>query len=352
MYLKSVSIQNFRSYSKAEFKFSSQTTVIIGPNTSGKSNLIEAIFLLSTGKSFRAQKDTDMILFGRSVGRVNGSLKNDEETELEVVLSTGELEGKLPSKRFLINKIPKRRVDFAGNLATVLFSPLDLDIISGSPGKRREFLDTVLEQTDREYRMALILYEKALRQRNALLELVQNTGKRNDKQFEYWDNLLVQNGTIITNKRKQFIEFLNSEKKDVFDFVAEYDQSIISKERLEQYKKAEEAAGVTLVGPHRDELVILMQQNKSELKELKVFGSRGQQRLAVLQLKFLQLIHVQKVLGQVPLLLLDDIFSELDEEHIIHVLNLLGKGQAILTTTHEEFIPQKIKKEIEIIELS
>ncbi|OGH18192.1 MAG: hypothetical protein A3F31_00375 [Candidatus Levybacteria bacterium RIFCSPHIGHO2_12_FULL_38_12] len=357
MILGHLFLQNFRSYSKSEFTFSENTTVIIGPNTSGKSNLIEAIFLLSTGKSFKTQKDTDMIMFEKQVGRASASTNPDSigtnnEINLEVVISSGEFEGRQPSKKFLVNKVPKRRVDFAGNLVTVLFSPLDLEIISGSPGIRREFLDNVLEQTDRDYRLAGISYAKALRQRNALLELVRQTGKYQEKQFEYWDNLLIQNGQIITKKREACIRFLNNETKEVFDCALLYDKSIISHDRLEQYKKAEEGAGVTLVGPHRDDFTVCLYNNSRQTThEVKTFGSRGQQRLVVLQLKLLQLLFVEKSLEQPPLFLLDDIFSELDEEHIIHVLNLLGKQQTILTTTHEEFIPQKIKKQMSVIEL-
>lgn len=353
MFLSHINLQNFRSYSKSEFTFSQGTTVIIGPNASGKSNLIESIFLLSTGKSFRAQKDTDMISFGKQVGRVMGSTRgNDETEELEAVLSTGELEQKFPSKKFLVNKVPKRRVDFAGILPTVLFSPLDLDIISGSPSLRREFLDTVLEQTDREYRLASIEYIKALRQRNALLEIVQETGRRSEKQFEYWDTLLVKNGETITKKREACIGFVNSETKEVYDFAVFYDKSVISKERLLQYKTAEEGSGVTLVGPHRDDFSVRMFNNtRNTTHDAKLFGSRGQQRLIILQLKLLQLIYMKKTLKKTPLLLLDDIFSELDEEHIRLVLDMVGGQQSILTTTHEEFIPKQVQKEMNMIEL-
>jgi len=344
--LKSISLQNFRSYKKTEFSFE-KTTLIIGPNTSGKSNLIEAIYLLSTGKSFRTDKDAQMLKFREEVGRVKGAI---EETELEVVLTNGQVgEGGSQYKKFLVNGVARRRVDFAGHFLTVLFSPQDLEIIIDSPSLRRNFLDEILEQVDRNYRLANIAYVKALRQRNALLELARETGTRNEKQLEYWDNLVITNGNIITAKREEFIAFLNSSAKDIFDFIVGYDKSLISKERLLQYKIEEVASGVTLVGPHRDDFSILMFDADKTVHDVKFYGSRGQQRLAILQLKALELLYVEQVLGERPTLILDDIFSELDENHIVLILEEIGKQQTIMTTTHREFIPKKLLKSMKII---
>jgi DNA replication and repair protein RecF len=344
--LKSIVLQNFRSYKKSEFSFE-DTTLIIGPNTSGKSNLIEAIYLLSTGKSFRTDKDAQMLTFKEEVGRVKGVLKDEE---IEVVVTNGQVNGGSQYKKFLVNGVSKRRVDFAGHLQAVLFSPQDLEIIVDSPSLRRNFLDEILEQVDRNYRVATISYSKALRQRNALLELAQETGIRNEKQLEYWDNLVIENGNIITAKREEFIYFINSSAKDIFDFIVEYDKSVISKQRLLQYKNEEVAAGVTLVGPHRDDFSIQMFNNtQNTTHDIKSFGSRGQQRLAILQLKALELLFVEKVLGERPILILDDIFSELDEDHIVLILEQIGKQQTIMTTTHREFIPRKLLKSMKII---
>ncbi len=343
--LKSIFLQNFRSYDKKEFDFE-ETTLIVGPNTSGKSNLIEAIYLLSSGKSFRTDKDTQMLKFDEEVGRVRGKVTGDE---LEVLITNGQVNGGSQYKKFLVNGVSKRRVDFAGKLLAVLFSPQDLEIIVDSPSLRRNFLDEVLEQIDRNYRAANIAYVKALRQRNALLELARETGRRNEKQFEYWDNLVIENGNIITQKREEFINFLNASVKDIFDFIVEYDRSVISKQRLLQYKEEEVAAGVTLVGPHRDDFKILMFNSSKIPHDVKFYGSRGQQRLAILQLKMLELAFIEEALGERPLLLLDDIFSELDEEHIKLILSEIGKQQVIVTTTHEEFVPKKLLKSMKIV---
>ncbi len=353
--LKNISIQNFRNYKKAVFDFSEQTTLIVGKNTAGKTNIIEAIFLLSTGKSFRAQIDPQMLLFGEEIGRVKGS---SDGSLLEVILTAGSVGGQrtLP-KRFLVNGVAKRRIDFEGILNVVLFSPQDLEIIIGTPSLRRGFLDDVLEQVDRDYRIALLEYSKALKQRNALLSLAKDTGRRADEQFEYWDDLLITNGSLLISKREELIERINSAKKDIFDFQIAYDKSTISKERLLQYEEAEVGAGVTLVGPHRDDFYLTIDLAKPDLasqgktdQDLRFFGSRGQQRLAILQLKILQLQIIEETLEKKPILLLDDIFSELDSEHIDLVWSLNHGGQTIITTTHEEFKPKKMKN-LEIIKL-
>ncbi|MEK7604957.1 MAG: DNA replication and repair protein RecF [Patescibacteria group bacterium] len=352
MILKAISLQHFRSYTQSTFSFSPQTTIIVGPNTAGKSNLLEAIYLLSSGKSFRAEKDTQMISFGEKIAHVKAQIGEDKE-QLEVIISDRGLESasKSFSKKFLVNGVAKRRVDFAGLLPALLFVPVDLEIISSSPSHRREFLNAVLEVTDKHYRQSLISYEKALRQRNALLDVVRETGIRNDEQFAYWDDLLIENGSYITKKREELIGYFNSGEKTLLSFSATYEKSEISRERLEQYKGPEIGAGVTLVGPHRDDFFVEFMLSGAK-QNVKYFGSRGQQRLVVLQLKLLQLTAIEAAIGYRPLLLLDDIFSELDAEHIQDVLSIITKQQTIITTTHKEFIETGIGEDAMIIELT
>lgn len=342
MYLKSLDLSNFRNHSKASFEFSNKITFIVGPNTSGKTNLLESISYLATGKSFKSAKDEDVIKKGKTIARIKGEAT---DVELEVLMVAGVTEQERVKKKYLVNGVSRSRINFSGNLASIIFSPSDLDIITGSPHLRREFLDTVLEQSDKDYRYALSSYIKALRQRNALLDLARDTGQRNEKQFDYWDALLINTGSIVTQKREDFIEFINKAKKDVFDFIVTYDKSVISEARLLQYKDAELASGVTLVGPHRDDFVVSMFDNATNAtSDVKSFGSRGQQRLVILQLKLLQLDFIEKTLGQRPLLLLDDIFSELDGDHIKLVTEMIDKQQSIITTTHKEFVSGKFKK--------
>lgn len=349
MFLSHLYLRNFRNYAKADFSFSKNTTLIIGTNASGKTNLIEAIYFLSFGRSFRAEKDKEAMSFGEKLARITGLA---DDVKLEVIITEGIGANSFPFKKYLVNGVSKRRVDFIGNLPAVLFIPTNLDIIVDSPAGRRNFLDDVLEQADRDYRLAQIQYVKALRQRNALLEKVKEQGFRNDKVFEYWDEVLIRNGEVITQKRAKFIEFVNSAQKEIFDFILFYDKSVISKERLLKYKEAEAQTGVTLVGPHRDDFSASMFNNtRNTTHNVKLFGSRGQQRLTVLQLKIIQLDFIERTLGGRPILLLDDIFSELDSEHIDLISSLVNNQQTIITTTHQEFIPKKLLAKSKIINL-
>lgn len=347
MLLKKLALQNFRSYDKKTFSFDDKLTYVVGPNTSGKSNLIESIFLLSSGKSYRAEKDVQMIKFGEKIARAKAVIVGDgDEEQLEVVVAkeddpTTPLDDDmfLLKKKYLLNGVSRSRVKFAWRLQSLLFVPSDLDIIDGSPGLRRRFLDNVLELVDEEYRRSLLEYTKAIRQRNALLEQARESGIRSEKQFAYWDELVIKTGSFLTRKREEFIDYINTQSKDVADVSVAYDKSIISEERLAKYRDAELGSCVTLVGPHRDDFSVSMKEGSAKQSfDVKSFGSRGQQRLAVLQLKLLQLSYIEEKTGNRPLLLLDDIFSELDESHIKLVMDMVTKQQTIITTTHEEFI--------------
>ncbi len=350
MYLKQITLQNFRSYTKKTFPFDLHFTVIVGPNASGKTNLVEAISFLSSGKSFRTSKEKQVIGLGKSVTHIGGTVSDEEDDEkLEITLALSPQD--FLQKRYLVNGVSKHRSGFSGRLPTVFFTPLDLIIVSGQPGDKRRFLDEVLEQTDAEYASALQIYGKALRQRNALLEFVQKSGRRDEERFSYWDNLLIANGTIVTQKREAFIAYLNQQTKKIFPFMLVYDKSLMSIERLLQYKDAEVGAGMTLVGPQRDDIIIQSWHPVSkELEDVRYFCSRGQQRLVTLELKNAQITYLQEQLQVQPLLVLDDIFSELDNEHIELVLNLAHDFQTIITTTHKEFLGT-IEKETAVIEL-
>ncbi len=391
MLLKHLVLQNFRSYSQANFIFSADITVIIGPNTAGKTNLADAIYLLSAGKSSKGSIDSSLIHFGKEIGRIKGQVTqpvipdssalsslpkgligdpeedldshlrgndNDEKTTLEVVLMTPQYNNGRFGKKYLVNDVAKSRTNFLGHLPLVLFRPEELDIIIDGPSVRRNFLNEVLEQVDREYVASLLFYERALRQRNALLGRAKDAASnavnaRNvyNEQFTYWDELIISHGQLLTRQREAFIDWLNAQKKEIIDFSIIYDHSKISSERLLQYKDAETSAGVTLVGPHRDDFYIELPKIQGEKRNVRVFGSRGQQRLVVLQLKLLQIQFMTEKLGEKPLLVLDDIFSELDSAHIQLVLEKIIGMQVIVTTTHKEFIPDAKLKKFTLIEL-
>ncbi len=334
MYLKSITLQNFRSFSKKHFDFNEKTTVVVGPNASGKTNILEAIYLLSTGKSFRAGREEEMIRNGDVIGRVMGLVVGSEPVKLEVVLTRGELHGeKVARKKLTINGVGKRLYNFAGTLKIVLFGPWDLGLVTESPSTRRKFLDNVLSQVDREYRRSILSYEKGVRQRNKLLERIRDEGASRS-QLLFWDKLLIRNGTYITEAREKFIEFVNQREplgEEIFSIT--YDKSAISEGRLEQYAEEEIAAATTLVGPHRDDFIFKAKSEKRKTERtLATYGSRGEQRMGVLWLKLAELAFIEKVTGEHPVLLLDDIFSELDHEHREVVMGVVGRQQTLITT--------------------
>lgn len=313
-----ISLQNFRSYEKRTFEFGDKT-IIVGENGAGKSNIIEAVYLLAVGKSFRADRDTEMVAYGQQFSNLNSQISNNDQiTNLQITITD--------RKKFEVNGVPRRQIDFVGNLRAVLFCPQDMELVTGSPGGRRRYLDFVISQMDREYRRCLISYEKGLRQRNKLLEMIrENLAQRS--QLYFWDKLLIKNGEYITLKRGEYLTGL-----------AEYDKSIISETRLAQYEMEEVAAATTLVGPHRDDFIIKIQDSRSKVqKDVSKFGSRGEQRMVVLGLKRKEIEY----LGGNPLLLLDDIFSELDHKHREEVMNLAKNysGQVIMTTADRHLLP-------------
>lgn len=348
MALISLKLKHFRNHKNTAFTFP-LTTVIIGRNTVGKTSILEAIQFLSHGKSFKAERDIDAISEGQDFARIEAKIEvNGEDDALAVIL--GKTEHRF-SKKFLVNNVARRQIDFISRFLSVLFTPEDLEIITDSPSLRRNYVNSVLCQTDKRYRISLSIYEKALRHRNRMLYLLRE-GKKyfNDGDFEYWDNILIQNGGILTSEREQFVEYVNTHEKEVFVFDVFYDKSTITRERLDKYYEAERASATTLVGPNRDDFFFRFPKTEKPIAE---FGSRGEQRLTIFQMKILETFFVKEKTGQTPTLLLDDIFSELDNINIHRVLDLLPQQQTILTTTHKEFVPEKIlkKREVEIIEL-
>ena len=348
-------LQNFRSFGKKEFTFDEKTTIIVGPNTAGKTNILEAISLLSTGKSFRANVEAEMIRSNEDIARVKAKVESrEEEEELEIVVTRGELNGeKIPRKKLLINGTPKRFYDFVGSLKTVLFGPWDVDLVTGSPSARRRFLDSVCSQVDREYRRSLLSYEKGVRQRNRLLQRIRE-GEAKRSQLMFWDQLLIKNGEYLTLVRGEFIDFVNmTPALDSEELSLEYDRSVISPARIKEYEIEEVAAGATLVGPHRDDFGFRAQSAEhrtQEKRDLAIYGSRGEQRMIVLWLKLAELAFIDGKSGSRPVLLLDDVFSELDHKHREEIMKTIGRQQTIITTADPHTIEEWIDK-AQIMEL-
>ena len=348
--ITAVKLSDFRNFGTKRLEFSDKVTLIVGPNASGKTNILESIFLLSTGRSLKARVEEEMVNYKKDLARVKGLLSN--KMILEAVITRGlidigaERPEKVARKKLSVNGVPKRLIDFAGNFKAVLFGPWDLDLVTESPSLRRKFLDSVISQIDREYRRSILSYEKGVRQRNRLLFRIREEGISRS-QLSFWNQLLIKNGDYISAKRQEFIEFINKlPSPNSQNFQLEYDRSVISEGRLEQYKEEEVAAATTLVGPHRDDFIF-----KEKDRDLSAYGSRGEQRMGVLWLKMAELAFVEEKSGEKPTLLLDDIFSELDQEHREIVMNLTKNQQTIITTADPHFIGnlKKVEK-IELIE--
>lgn len=338
--ISKVKLSDFRNFKSRSFEFSNRITVIVGPNGVGKTNILESLFLLSTGKSFKARTEVEMLRYDQELARITGEIPN---AKLEAIITKGD--NGWPKKRLMINGVPKRIIDFAGLFKSVLFGPWDMDLVTESPSIRRKFLDSVLSQVDREYRRSILSYEKGLRQRNRLLFRVREEGVPRS-QLLFWNQLLIKNGDYINRCRREFIEFANTDnfQLSITNLQLEYDPSPISEARLEQYKNEEVAAANTLVGPHRDDFVF-----KFKYRNLSAYGSRGEQRMGILWLKLAELNFIESKTGERPTLLLDDIFSELDHAHRDIVMDVTTKQQTIITTADEHFL--EIENKFSRIEL-
>jgi len=385
----------------------------MGDNAQGKTNFLESIFYLSTTKSFKAEKEEELIKVGESVLRVEGHVtvsgsesisnnvilgseappeSNQEEadsgqarmtdekgTRLEVALQQTEI---ALQKRIRANGISRRLIDYSGNLVIVLFAPEDINLVTGSPSLRRAYLDSVLSQVDRSYRKALSNYESVITQKNKLLKRVRDGFAKKDELI-YWVDQQILLGTLLANKREEFFNFINSVEKKLGNSSFEYLPNVLSIERLKEYQQKEIDSASSLIGPHRDDFRFKMKattnvipakagiQNEQKLllrnkewipdqltqestglspvrddkeKDLGKYGSRGEQRTAVLDLKILELEYIESKIGDRPILLLDDIFSELDESHRGHVIDLAKMQQTIITTVEwDEYLKKALE---------
>ena len=340
MRLERLILKNFRSYKQATHHFG-QVTLLIAPNGSGKTNLLEAIYLIATGISDRAGKIEEMISWDGELGSVSGIVEDKaERSDLSVVLTRGVYMGKrTPKRRYLVDGVGRARATFVGHLPATLFRPEDMRLLEGSPSRRRGYLDLSIGMAHPEYLRALSVYEATLKRRNRLLDQIRD-GISKRVELAYWDQSLIKNGEILSNYRRDYIEHLNDHVKVPFgEYRVEYKSSAISPARLLQYADAEVAVGYTLVGPHKDDFDIFEIENSKKdamNKDLMTYGSRGEQRLGVLFLKIGGMEYLEEKRGVKSLLLLDDIFSELDNEHRVEVARLMEGRQVILTSAEDE----------------
>lgn len=345
MQITDISLSHVRSHAQFELAGIGGATLIIGKNGSGKSTILESIHLMSTGTSDRAERVQELIQFESELGRVkvvvvSGAVDDDQETTtLEVLLTRGVVSGqRTQSRLWSVNGVRRGHAKVAEQITSVLFRPEDMRLVEGSPSRRRHYCNTPLSQVISGYARTLKAYEQFLLRRNKLLVAVRE-GEQSRSTLAYWTEGLLKHGESVQEERRKFIASINTYDLPL-KFRALYMPSLLNAERLAEYAEREIAAGHTLIGPHKDDIDIDMSslatvaKNQDFMSAL-TYGSRGQQRMAVLWLKMAELAFVTEHSGESPILLLDDIFSELDLDSQQIVLSMVAKQQTILTTVEE-----------------
>lgn len=356
MYLKTLHLRHFRNYLDQQVGFDASKIILLGDNAQGKSNLLEAVELLSTLRSHRTSRDRDLIWHSQdrgeqsASGQITGSLERQTgSVDLKLLLRSN---GRRTVA--LNNESLRRQLDFLGVLNVVQFSSLDLELVRGSPERRRTMLDTLLTQLEPIYAHFLAQYNKVLRQRNKLLKKMQSEPDiNNSEELAVWDAQLVTIGTRLMRRRERVIERLAPIAAAWHDSISgsqevlkvqyapnvpwpgdsrspqtEVQQAFL--EKIKQRAMAEKYQGTSLVGPHRDEVELSIDDTPA-----RQYGSQGQQRTLVLALKLAELKLIWEVVGDSPLLLLDDVLAELDLNRQNQLLEAIGdRFQTLIATTH------------------
>ena len=347
MILTKLRISQFRNSGDSTYVFDPLLTVVIGDNARGKTNLLEAVYVCVRGVGFRETREEELIQFGSNSAMVEGEFSDSVNTlHARVTISRSE---NYVSKSYAVEKAHKRLAQYKELLPpVVLFSPEQIIMITHEPRLRRTFLDDAIGSVDREYIRKVKNYEQALRRRNKVLEMGKNTHTLVEE-LQFWNTYLVEQGSYITEKRKFFISFLNSHPHiDSRKIRVEYVPNEFSLERAQAVFERETYVRKTLIGPQKDDFRVMLCGDPD--KNVHHFGSRSEQRLAVLWLKRNELRFIESELKQKPILLLDDIFSEFDIKNKKLVMGLITEYQTVLTTT-EVIVSQFAKTSLKIIQL-
>lgn len=334
MVVESIGLRDFRNYVREEIDFSSDINLIVGGNAEGKTNLLEAVYFCCIGKSQRA-KDKDLISFDKQTGKLLLKGKNNfGRVEIGIRLSKKE------NKAILLNGVSVRRTaELLGNIAVVYFSPDELKLIKDAPQSRRRFLDTDISQIYRQYYDALMRYNKILLQRNNLLKKRSLDAVRDT--IEVWDRQLAKFACVIIRYREEFLEKLAPYAADVHAELSSGRETLVVSYVCTSARREEEFSaqlaerierdfelGFTSIGPHRDDLRISV--NGTDVRS---YGSQGQQRSAALSLKLAELQLFRELVGEYPLLILDDVLSELDLDRQKNLLRLCV-SQTLISAAH------------------
>ncbi|MBP9816036.1 DNA replication and repair protein RecF [Candidatus Woesebacteria bacterium] len=337
MKLTTLSLKNFRNAESLKLEIDPQLTCLVGPNAQGKTNILEAVYFLLTGKGIKEDRQEELLKFGTQEADVEGIL---EDKDTEVLLRIHLAHNIRVEKVFMVNKLRKLRMGYLKeSIPCVLFSPALISIIDGQPSEKRKFMDHLISSIDMEYKKRLTNYENALRKRNRIIEKTDNLDNLR-RELIFWDDYLIQQADYIVNARKNIVERINTSPITELPFSLEYTQNVMSKETLEDYFMKQYYQKRTLVGPQRDEYKILYDKN-GEIIDTHTYASRGEQRLALFWLILQQLSIYVSDLHKDPILLLDDIFSELDQANKHLITTHIDRFQTILTTTEEELIEKE-----------
>lgn len=364
MHIKEIKAINFRNYGKLEISFCKDYNIIYGKNAQGKTNIIEALFLCSSGRSHRTIKDEELLKFDEESYYIKLIVeKRDTEKSIEIFYRLGE------RKRIKINDIYiKKNGELMGQLNTVLFSPEHMSIIKEGPGERRRFVDIAISQVKPAYFYDLQEYSRILSQRNHLLKEIkkESSGKRIRLKdtLGIWNEKLAEKGSRIMYEREQYLKRLNMiafdnhkkltggrEEIEIIYIPSFYNVSLRNTEDIrmnflkdmERNEEKELSAGMTLFGPQRDDVKI-----KVNNKNVKIYGSQGQQRTSVLTLKLSEINILREIAGENPVLLLDDVFSELDGFRQEYVIESIKDVQTFITSTNRLIYDRISRKNVNV----
>ncbi len=341
MVIKSLKLKNYRNYDLLDITFDPGTNILYGDNAQGKTNILEALYISGTTKSHRGTKDRDIIQFGHEESHIETTVeKRGINFQMDIHLK------KKSPKGIAIDKIPIRRAsELFGIVHFVFFSPEDLNIIKEGPAGRRRFIDLELSQLDRIYLSNLSNYNRVVNQRNSLLKDIY--GQKNLMEtLDIWDMQLVSYGNKILERRKEFIRQVNEIISDIhFKLTGRkerislsYEESIGNmtfEDALTKYRDRDIRMKSTTSGPHRDDICFTTDKGL----DIRKFGSQGQQRTAALSLKLSEIELVKRAIGDTPVLLLDDVLSELDKHRQNYLLDSIHDIQTIITCTGlDEFV--------------
>ena len=351
MRLLSVDLENFRNFGTLHLEFQDGILIFTGDNAQGKTNLLEAIYFASAGRSFRTSQDKDLLRFSEEEGHLKLFFERQgvkHRIDMHVK--------KNRSKGLALDGVPVRRTgDFIGVLSVILFSPEDLQIVKEGPSERRRFLDTEISLSDKVYYYALTKYRKALEQRNQLLKDLPFFPTLRET-LEAWDETLVKAGTELIRARRVFLEELKEIARETHrsltggkeELLIRYEPSVTEEDfrsALKANLEKDLKQKTTSVGPHRDDIGfdLIPAEDGKETVDARVFGSQGQQRTAALSLKLSEIEYLKRKTGEAPVLLLDDVLSELDSGRQEALLDHLSGVQTFITCTGlEEFVRSRI----------